>query len=222
MSRPGPFVLAGIDGSGKTTIATALVEHLDSGSGKGASVAYLRYLPFLLRPVQWLSSKTVLRDHSFETDYEDYEARKRQLSRFHGILARSYIGLLWFDYILQFYARYAAARLGSEVLVSDRYVADTVISDIAVDFDYDPDEALEVYRRVLRWFPRPSCVVYLDVPVEVSMQRKDDIPSLAYLRARKRLYDHFAAEEGWMVVDATQEIKDVVSMTAARVKEVFG
>jgi len=65
----------------------------------------------------------------------------------------------------------------ADIVVCDRYFYDTLLSDLAGDVLDEPEEAIERYRRYQPFLPTPDHEFYVQVPTEVSMERKDDIPS---------------------------------------------
>jgi dTMP kinase len=103
-----------------------------------------------------------------------------------------------------------------KTVVCDRYIFDTVVVDVADDFDYTTDESLALIRWFLRWFPTPDQTILLDVPESVSMERKDDIPDIEYLHSRRERYLRFADAFTVPVVDGTAPISDVVDEVVER------
>jgi dTMP kinase len=103
------------------------------------------------------------------------------------------------------------------IVICDRYLASSVAYGEAQGLD--PAWLLEVQR----YLPQPALTIVLDIPPEVSLQRKHaardkferDLPLLSRVRAS---YQRQATAPGWVLIDGQQD-KDAVFasvMTAAR------
>jgi dTMP kinase len=103
------------------------------------------------------------------------------------------------------------------IVICDRYLASSVAYGEAQGLD--PAWLLDVQR----YLPQPALTIVLDIPPEVSLQRKHaardkferDLPLLSRVRAS---YRRQAAAPGWVLIDGQQD-KDTVSaavMTAVR------
>jgi dTMP kinase len=98
-----------------------------------------------------------------------------------------------------FFKIYVPLKLGKSVL-SDRYVYDTIIN-LSVNLN----DSVEDFKANLFKFsascPKPDLVVYVDVPEEVAFQRKDDIPSINYLKKRRKLYLTILKDYNFVALD---------------------
>jgi dTMP kinase len=103
------------------------------------------------------------------------------------------------------------------IVICDRYLASSVAYGEALGLD--PAWLLDVQR----YLPQPALTIVLDIPPEVSLQRKHaardkferDLPLLSRVRAS---YQRQATAPGWVLIDGQQD-KDAVFtsvMTAAR------
>ncbi len=103
------------------------------------------------------------------------------------------------------------------IVICDRYLASSVAYGEAQGLD--PAWLLDVQR----YLPQPALTIVLDIPPEVSLQRKHaardkferDLPLLSRVRAS---YQRQATAPGWVLIDGQQD-KDAVFtsvMTAAR------
>jgi thymidylate kinase len=196
--------IVGIDGSGKTTLAKDLAQEI----GPRTQYLYLRYQPVLLRPALRILRKA-MRNYSFSRGYSDYEARKVELWSRHGVLSRIFRALLLVDYFLQLQWKLAPARLTRAPIVADRYFHDTVITDLAIDFNLSEAACERILNGLHSVLFQPDVVIYLDVSPEIAMSRKSDIPDISYLTVRKRYYDYLARAFGWHVVDARRSAQIV-------------
>jgi dTMP kinase len=78
--------------------------------------------------------------------------------------------------------------------ICDRYLIDTLATDIAVDFGYEPRELIQLMRLLQDFFPKPDLTVLLRIRPSVAVQRKRDIEGVAYLNDRLRYYDSLIRE----------------------------
>lgn len=208
--RKGKIIcFTGIDGSGKTTLARGLVEELQN-RGLDAAYVYGRYQPVLLRPVMYLGRLFFFRDKDAFSDYEEYASSKQQASRDHTVLASLYQRLALWEYTLQLLVQVSLpVVLHQRTLICDRYVMDTVLTDLAVDFQYSEETIRSTMRRMRDRFPAPDLTFLIDLPEEIAMARKTDTPSVAYLRERRHLYLRAAEEMDAVVLDGTRPLDEI-------------
>jgi dTMP kinase len=159
--------LAGIDGSGKSTLAESLCDGLRSN---GLSCEYLwcgwrSFESPLFKRVVTRTKKTLV---------QKGEAEKVQEA--HNTLPL-FGYLTWLDYFISVYPSLLASLLTHDIVVLDRYVYD-VIAGLT-----RPDKRVSrVLMSLFKVFPPPSIVFFIRVPPEVAFERKDDIPSVEFLR----------------------------------------
>ena len=105
------------------------------------------------------------------------------------------------------------------VLICDRYLASSIAYGEAQGLD--PAWLIEMQRRL----PQPDLTILLDIPPEVSTQRKTkardryerDLELLARVRDS---YHRQAAGEGWVTVDATRD-REVITTAVLRAVSVL-
>ncbi len=209
------IVLMGLDGSGKTLQANMLADWLNA-RGEKAAVIWMRGESYITAPLIRLG-KSVLggpretkrgEGIADRATYEKYTRSKK--SMFKNPLLRS----VWrSSTLLDHYIslRKALGRLPADVttVILDRYVYDSMI-DIDSAFGSAGRETERLLdSRFYRLFPKPDRVVLLEIPPEVSMRRKDDIPSIEYLESRYPVYHIIAERVGAGVVDATAAVEQV-------------
>jgi dTMP kinase len=98
---------------------------------------------------------------------------------------------------------------GGAIVICDRYLASSVAYGEAQGLD--PSWLLDVQR----YLPQPSLTIVLDIPPEVSLQRKHaardrferDLPLLSRVRAS---YQRQATAPGWVLIDG-QQPRDAVT-----------
>jgi dTMP kinase len=95
---------------------------------------------------------------------------------------------VWTDYLPQAYSKIGMPLLFGRTVVCDRYVFDTVVNDLGVHLEYDARDVRLSLASIFRVLPEPDVVFLIDLPEEVALGRKDDIPHIDYLRERRELY----------------------------------
>ena len=215
--RGGRFIcIVGIDGSGKTTLARSLVDELNKGDIKWRYI-YARLVPFLLKPFILIGHKLFLRGENIQSDYAGYAAAKKRIIKRASLLSLAYQWLLMVDYFFQVTVKVRLPLALGRNIVCDRYVYDTLVTDISVDFDYPQEKLERTLNRFFRLFPRPTLTILVDVPEEVAYNRKSDIPSLDYLKERRDAYLGIGRRQGMMILDGTEAPERLVSMAKERV-----
>ena len=217
MNRATLVVMTGLDGAGKSTLSARVVDQLRE-DGYDASRAYGRYLPRLTYPVIAVGQRTVFSDSDIEEDYEDHQSEKESLFS-NPVLSRAYESAIMADYVPQYVWRVLRKLYTSEIVICDRYAYDTLLSDLAGDVLETPAEAVERYGTYARLFPEPDHEFYVRVPPEVSMERKDDVPSIEYLRDRRDFYDEFAEAYGLTELDGTESLEYLTGRVVGAITE---
>lgn len=189
---------SGIDGSGKTTQAEAIVEELEQ-SGVESTHVWARWRPFLSYP--FMGVLFVTRGWR-RKDYRKSDLVKRVWGYF-----------LIADHLL-FFLRfiYPHLRRGRVVCV-DRYILDQL-----VEMRYDGLYRERFDDLLRRWLPTPDATFLMDVPADVANDRKRDTGEmldrlevdadpLEYLRERRAYFREFATLED-AVMDTTRPMSE--------------
>ena len=209
MRRGRLICLTGIDGSGKTTLSMRLVEAFRS-KGIASRYIYGRHTPFVVRPFMLLGRLLFFRKDDMYADYAGYSGKKREATMRHRGLAGIYLNVLLMEYYLQLLFRISLPLMfRKQTLVVDRYIVDTVVTDLAVDFNLAPQTIRELLGDLHARFPVPDMLILIDTPEEVAFKRKTDTPSLEYLRERRSLYLQAAADLDAVVVDGSLPLEEV-------------
>ncbi len=205
----------GIDGSGKSTLAQALVAELER-KGVRSKYVYSRFRPLILKPIGRIGRLLFLRGKDIRNDYAEYSNAKKALfqTRF---LPSVYERLLLFDYLLQAIFHVKLPLMLGKNIVCDRYVYDTIITDLAVDMSYSRGKVKRLLQHCFFLLPKPDLVFLIDVPEEVAFYRKNDVPSIDYLKERKKIYLDIAQECGMNILDGTQELMELESEVKEKV-----
>jgi len=206
----------GVDGSGKTTLSIELVKLLNSNRIKCRYV-YGRLEPFILKPFMIIGRKIFLREKDMFNDYTEYSNTKKKAIKSNPFLSKVYQLILLFDYSLQLLFRIRLPLIFGKNIVCDRYVYDTVITDLSVDMDYSGHEIKKLLKKCFYIALKPDIAFLIDVPEEVAFQRKDDTPSIEYLKERRRVYLKIGEEYNMMLLDGSKdltELKELVQREA--------
>ncbi len=217
MKRGTLVCMTGLDGAGKSTLTNNVVDRLQA-QGYDAVQVYGRYLPKLTYPLIVVGRQTVFSSSDIEDDYEDHQSEKENVFS-NKRLAKAYEGVVMADYIPQFIWRVLRQLYTHDLVICDRYVYDTLLTDLAGDVLDTPQEAIDRYRMYSHVFPDPEYEFYVRVPPEVSMERKDDVPSIEYLRDRRSFYDAFADAYDLSVLDGTESIDYLTGVVVGAITE---
>ena len=170
----------------------------------------------LSRLLMALARATVLRKQDLWQDYPAYAASKKQVSR-RRALAWPFSASIWLDYMVQIWVKLLFHLPSRGIVVLDRYVYDTVISDLAVHLDYSSDQSMRAIERGLRFLPKPVLTILLDLPEEVAFARKSDMPHVDYLRERRGRYLKLGARAEVEKIDANCSPQDLLEAVLNRI-----
>lgn len=207
----------GIDGSGKTVQARALVERLNA-EGHPAVYAWTGGRAYLTRPLIWLAKRLLRapklaasRPAAQETEqsaadaaahYRSYLASTRRLFK-NRLVARVWRHISLIEHTGEILVVALPHLLRGRIVVCDRYIYDSIIG-MAVLAGV-PAEALPDQLRVAARYPtpRPAQWFLIDVPAAIAFDRRDDVVDVAFLEQRIPLYRAAAATLGMRVIDGT-------------------
>ncbi|MCL6589051.1 MAG: hypothetical protein K6U80_03775 [Firmicutes bacterium] len=204
------IVVTGVDGSGKSTQIQKLLAYLRDRS-LSCGLIWLRWAPFLLKPVGFLTRRFVVRgqDDSLNEREVQLQSKKERLFA-NKFLKTAYFGLGFFDYWVTSMAKIGWAALHFRHLLFDRYFFDFVI-DQSVNFNWNEEKTLQTIRSLSRFFPRVELVIYIDIAPEIAIERKNDIPNLAFLEKRINKYRYLGGKLHWAVIDGGQPVEQVAA-----------
>lgn len=208
----------GIDGAGKTTLARNLAKEMRK-SGKAAQYRYCQYFAKLLYPVKLLAKFSVMRRTDAFKNYADYNHTKKATSRRFPFLAGVYTFIWLFDYLLQVTFKIAFPVFMGRRLVIDRYIFDIAVN-LSLTSGRNVAYAAKLVNRFLKFSIRPDLVIFIDLPEEVALQRKDDIPDIEYLRERRERYLRLAKTYEFKIIDGAQPPEQVLEDALALVQGV--
>jgi len=209
----------GIDGSGKSTLAKKIFEKIRLRHKK-VRKTYGRHLPLLTKFLMMVGRRLFLKNMDMFHDSDKYLNEKKKLFAKTSKLASFYISLIIFEYYLEMIFKIMIPLKLGYSIVADRYVYDTIINDIGVDLDFSIKNVNELLKKFWRFIPKPDVTFLVQVPEEVSMKRKNDIPSLNYLKMRSRLYNELSISEKIVVLDGTLDLLELENMAYEEVRKI--
>lgn len=201
----------GIDGGGKSTLARGLVNGFRIGDRTPLYV-YARYVPLLSLPIVRLAQQVL--DPRTASEYAEKvriietHTKRDLLSR--RWIASAFVTIILLDYLVQLLFKVWIPYRKGEFIVCDRYIPDTIVTDIAPDLNWTSAGCVRAIRLFGKFAPEPSILLYLRVTPHVALSRKDDIPSQQYLQDRHILYDGVAREMGAYVLDGDRTESEVL------------
>ena len=215
----GIFIcLTGIDGSGKTTLAKSLANTIIEGKRFNLKYAHGSFEPFILKPLIIAGKMIFLRAKNEFNDFQGYFDAKRDFSNKHRLLSLFYQHVLFSAYFLRILRKIRIPLMFGNHIISDRYVYDSLIN-LGLNLGYSNKEIQRTIQRYLRSIPKPDLVFLIDVPEEVAYWRKNDLPSIDYLRQRRRIYLYLEKEYEMVILDGTKDLRDLKAIIQSRVVE---
>jgi thymidylate kinase len=202
------IVLSGLDGSGKSTQALRLAERLHA-EGLRARAVWNRWNPTVSAPFIRLAKRALSTQGKVrENDYEEFREAKRREMR-SGWKRNLWQFMVWTEYACQVHWRTLFLRLSGVVVISDRYVYDTLI-DVAINFSCPP-EALAglMSHRLLALFPKPALALFIDIDPTIGAARKADGTPPAYLADRRVYYASLAHMLAAPIVEGGASVDEV-------------
>ena len=200
------FCFCGIDGSGKTTLAKYLVKTLKE-EGWNCSYVYGRLEPFILKPFILAGRWALLKEKNQLNDYSTRSSKKKKIISKHPILFKIYMLILYFDYLWQVLFKITIPFLQGKILICDRYIFDTIVTDLAVDMKYSKEDIKKTIKKWMSIVPHPDLIFLIDLPEDLAFNRKDDTPSIEYLRERRQIYKEISEDYDMIILDGSLDLR---------------
>ncbi len=207
------IVFCGGDGTGKSTQAKLLVDHLNE-TGAPAAVIWNRWEPRVVGLVMKTARRISGLAHSSQAGEEvGDQVASAVASR--PVVAQVFSRVSWFEYLMQTRSRLLRQGRGAHVVVFDRYVVDMVVDRARRLGWSDAYIAAELERAYRRGFPRPAVSIFFDAPPAVLVERRPEERPQG-LAERSALYARVAKLLGAPVVNTA----DSIESTAERIWEI--
>lgn len=152
-------------------------------------------------------------------DYKDYSDEKKKKINKHPLLFKVYYYIMLLDYLIQLLFRVKIPFMMGRSIICDRYIFDTVVTDLASDLNYSNQRIKKEIDRFFRFFPEPTLSFLIDVPVDVAFARKDDTPSIKYLEERVLNYRKMASSYNMIVIDGTRNMNEIKDFLLREISE---
>jgi thymidylate kinase len=213
MKNKAIIYISGIDGCGKTTQATQLVDTMQT---RGANVEYqwLRWEPSIVNALKALKKLMGKNTKSSSKAMESNEKAENKWHAFKQRLMRSNLfRKLWLKYASNDYFKAynkASRYWNSDIIIMDRYIFD-FLADQSINFNVSTDEMNSMFEKSkIARMHKPDINIIIDIPAETGFKRKMDGTSLSHLRQREAIYSSLRGEnvfhvDGHLRVDEIQQ-----------------
>lgn len=216
--KPIFICFVGIDGSGKTTQAKRLIELMQERGVKSKYV-WNKFEPRLAAPFLKIAKVLFFRKKGIFENYREHTRTKRRLLA-NPVVSTVYQYLWLIDYLSQIFFKTRIPLMCGKSVVCDRYIYDPVV-DLAVDLNYSERKIKGMLSKISPLFPKPDVIFLIDLPEEIAYQRKDDIPSLEYLKKRRGIYLNIGKERGMTLLDGSKDLVELENLILNEVRAFF-
>jgi thymidylate kinase len=211
MTGPQIIVLSGLDGSGKSShmywIAAAL-------AARNQPYRYVRLRWAALTSIPLLGLARVLGYSRWEINPRSGTRVPRQRYDEFPLMRIFWPTLFRIDFTLAARRKVLSPLARGEWVLCDRYAPDAIV-DVAAML-HDPALVRGAFAaRLLRLMPNAARALILEIDPLLAYERKRDVLSLDYLRARQSLYRELAERSEIPVVDGNRSFAEVQESVAA-------
>lgn len=196
----------GTDGSGKTT-ASSLMEGCLLKWGYKCCRVWAAYDLRLFKVVIKGAKRLLMKTNSPYKNYNEYKEDISKVSR-NELLIFVYKLIVFLEYWFQVFYKVIIPLLIGRVVICDRYVFDVVIN-ISSNLNLDETRFIKLLRLWLSCFPKPDLLIFVSVPPEVSLSRKNDIPDIDYVKKRHKYYKIVNRYWDAILIDGTRPMNEI-------------
>lgn len=121
----------------------------------------------------------------------------------------AYLYYLLFEHWIRILLRVRIPLFLGTCVVCDRYYYDTIV-DIVLTFGYPYEKARALVKRFIR-APIPDVSIFLDVPAELALARKEYEYGFEHLKRREEIYSKISKDFPMITMDAKLEPPELES-----------
>jgi len=203
--------LSGIDGCGKTTQATQLVEELKS-NGLIVDYQWLRWEPSIVNFLKFIKKLLGKNTRPTEKAVSNNEKADSNWSKLKQRLMKSrFFRNIWLKYAsIDYYRAYKKAikNWDADIIIMDRYIFDFLV-DQSINFNIPISETERIFNKtVISKMHKPDYNIIIDISAETGFKRKMDGTSVHYLAQRESIYSNYKTEKV-LHIDGNKDINDI-------------
>lgn len=211
MNQKTIIYLSGIDGCGKTTQATHLVDTLKK---QGVSVEYqwLRWEPSIvngLKLIKKLLGKNAKQSSKAAATNEKADSKWDRIKK--SLMSSRLFRYIWLKYASNDYYRAyrkAIKKWQADIIIMDRYLFDFTV-DQSINFNLEIDEMNKKFSSSkISKMHKPDHNIIINIPAEVGYKRKMDGTSVSYLQQREKIYNAMQGDNV-LHIDGTTSIEEI-------------
>ncbi len=203
--------LSGIDGCGKTTQATKLVDSLKE-SGVSAEYQWLRWEPSIvgiLKLVKRLLGKNARQSSSAAASNEKADSKWSNIKK--KLMKSRLFRNMWLKYATNDYYRAykkAIKDWQAGIIIMDRYIFDFTV-DQSINFGLPVEDMQKLLASSsISKMHQPDYNIIINIPAETGYRRKMDGTSVSYLQQREKLYNSMQGKNV-LHIDGTNNIDEI-------------
>jgi len=204
----------GLDGSGKSTHAKFLYDQIKLKNNKTKFV-YGRFVPYISKFTMKLGKKIFLKNEK-SNDYNIYLDNKRKVIKNRSLLSKFYFDIIFLETFFQIMIKIKLPLVFGYSIIADRYIQDTIINEFSVDLDLSVKESNNLLNKFLKFLPKPNVTFFIDISEEIAFQRKQDIPSLEYLKIRSKYYRSLELDK-ITIINGEKSVKQIQKLILNKV-----
>ena len=209
---------SGIDGSGKSTLCNNVLEALRTNDVP-SRVVYGRFLPATMAPLFKLVDKLMLHKKKSSGQSSDSHRKSKRNLLSKPVFTKLFLTGVFFDQVMRIFLKITLPSLFKKgIIVCDRYLLDTIVTDIALSCGLNEKETTRLLQQWIRLFPKVDVAFFVHVPPEVAYQRKQDVHSLNVLKELSSNYMYAAKRTGVTILDGTKDETQLKNLVLENLK----
>lgn len=219
--KPMLITFSGIDGSGKTSYASALVKAFENC---GLKTEYIWGRVGSTRSSQLASKvyKKVFKKYEYAPKFKNSDGRYTDFTRREKIFKKKWVSTLWhilniFDFCVFYNLKVRKAILSGKVVICDRYILDIIADMYVHSSNKKPNLILKIFSALL---PKPGTGIMLKVRPEVAYERAKEKEHIEYLHRQSNLYKQ-VQEPYLKEINSEGEFRDICNTLVKDVLEEY-